>query len=444
MGTRRIALGVVVLALLVGVLSPHHAKAAGPKPRFSTDGRWVTDAAGRKLILRGLDVMGAEYTPTSQPLPYGAADFAKIRAAGATVVRLPIAWANIEPTQGHYDQAALDRARQIVTDAGAAGLLVVLDMHQFGWSPCFGGNGMPEWATNPCPHLDSSQSNPAVEAVPETAFWRSSDLQAAFARAWVAAAKAVGSPPNLLGYDLLNEPPLGLIPPAVFENAVLKPFYQRVAAGLRAVDPGGLMFVEPAVSSFAHRFTMVNLGIQRAVYSPHLYGDSFNDAAFHAGDFAGPTQFMPDLRLGEQEAKDIGAAVWPGEWGNLDPSQTVAYNVVGYAEDMLEAQDQVMVGSAYWTYFTGGGSWNPTITAVLTRPSVFAVAGTPTALSADEHHLQLQWTSSGGTTRLSLPAGWTPKVTTTGRVSAIPTQDPGWLDFRAPAGASVAVDVSGP
>lgn len=448
MGLRRWALGVVVLALLVGLAPTAATKAAtGPRPpipRFGTDGRWVTDAAGRKLILRGLDVMGAEYTPTSQPLPYSATDFAKIRATGATVVRLPISWANIEPTEGHYDPAALDRARQIVADAGAAGLLVVLDMHQFDWSPCYGGNGMPEWATNPCPHSSASTATLVTEAPAVTNFWTSTRLQTAFAKAWVAVARAVGSPPNLLGYDLFNEPPVGLIPPGLFENAILKPFYQRVAAGIRAVDPGGLIFVEPTISDFANRFTMVGLGITRAVYSPHLYGDSINDASFHVADVAGPTQFLPDLTLGELEANNIGAALWPGEWGNLDPSASPAVDVTGYAEDMLKAQDQRMVGSAYWTYFTGGGSWNPTIAAILTRPNVFAVAGTPTAITADEHHVHLQWTSNGGVTRISLPANWTPSVATGGAVTQHTTTDAGWLDFTAPRGATVSVDVSGP
>lgn len=440
-----VALALALVLLLVGGVLGTAARAGAPPPRFSTDGRWITDAAGRKLVLRGVDVMGAEYTPTSQPLPYDATDFAKIRAMGATVVRLPIAWANIEPTRGVYDPAALARARQIVADAGAAGLLVVLDMHQWNWSPCFGGNGMPEWATNPCPHMTTgTPADDVVEAPAETAFWTSSALQAAFAKAWVAVAKAVGSPPWLLGYDLLNEPPVGLIPPGVFENLVLKPFYQRVAAGLRSVDPGGLIFVEPTITEFANRFTMVGLGINRAVYSPHLYGDSLNDGAFHLGDFAGPTQFKPDLTLGELEAADIGAALWPGEWGNVDPSQQVAVNPTQYAEDMLTAQDQAMVGSAYWTYCRCGGAWNPTMAGVLTRPSAFAVAGTPLSMSADEHHLHVQWTSNGGVTRLSVPAGWTPTLTTTGPVTTVPTSQSGWLDVTAPKGATVSVNVAGP
>ncbi|HMC42075.1 MAG TPA: cellulase family glycosylhydrolase, partial [Acidimicrobiales bacterium] len=282
----RLVLPALLLATLIATI-PARASSA---PRYSTAGRWIVDGEGRRLLLRGLDVMGAEFTPTTTPLPYGPSDFAAMRAMGATVVRLPVAWSWVEPQRGRYDQAALRRAHDIVAWAGQAGLLVVLDMHQWHWSPCFGGNGMPEWATNPCPHTTPSPTSAAIEAVPEDAFWSSQDLQARFAEAWAAVAAAVGAPDNLLGYDLLNEPPLGTIPPVVFENTVLPRFYRAVAARLRQVDAGGLVFVEPALTHALHRFTMAELGIERAVYEPHLYGNSFNDASGHAGDFLGPGQ----------------------------------------------------------------------------------------------------------------------------------------------------------
>src|SRR6202020_2184622 len=79
------------------------APAPSTAPRFSTNGLWITDAQGRDLFLRGVDVTGAEDTPTDVTLPYGPADFLAMRAAGVTVVRIPIAWAMIEPTPGHYD-----------------------------------------------------------------------------------------------------------------------------------------------------------------------------------------------------------------------------------------------------------------------------------------------------------------------------------------------------
>ena len=66
-------------------------------------------------------------------------------------------------------------------------------------------------------------------------------------------------------------------------------------------------------------------------------------------------------------------------------------------------------------------------------------------MSSSEHRLELRWISDGGTTRISVPAGWTaPTVTKTGPVSAVPTGDPSWLDFTAPAGTTVAVTVAKP
>src|SRR5207253_1438954 len=151
----RLVLPALLLATLIATI-PARASSA---PRYSTAGRWIVDGEGRRLLLRGLDVMGAEFTPTTTPLPYGPSDFAAMRAMGATVVRLPIPWSWVEPQRGRYDQAALQRAHDIVAWAGQAGLLVVLDMHQWHWSPCFGGNGMPEWATNPCPHTTPSPTS---------------------------------------------------------------------------------------------------------------------------------------------------------------------------------------------------------------------------------------------------------------------------------------------
>jgi hypothetical protein len=84
--------------------------------------------------------------------------------------------------------------RTIVDQAGAAGLFVVLDMHQWHWSPCFGGNGMPTWATTPCLGISADQSNGAIEALPETLFWLDGDLQRRFAAMWRVVAEKVGHP----------------------------------------------------------------------------------------------------------------------------------------------------------------------------------------------------------------------------------------------------------
>jgi hypothetical protein len=448
MGIRSVAyrclVAVVALVTALGVTIARPVRVDASAMRFATRGRWIVDQQGRTLLLRGVNIMGLEYTPASSPLPWDDSDLRKVRATGATVVRVPISWAIIEPQRGHYDAAALARITTAVRWASDAGLLVVLDMHQWNWSPCFGGNGVPEWASSPCPHATAvDNANAPSMFKSETAFWLSRTLQARFTAAWrqaVIAARAAGTD-NVLGYEILNEPPLGLIAPGVFENAVLAPFYERNARAIRKLDPGGLIFVEPILGSGID-FGLVHLSIARLVYSTHLYQASVNDAGYHAGDFAGPAQFLPDLLAGGREAARLHAAYWPGEWGYLDPTQTVSLDEARYARDMLTAQDIARVGSAYWTYNRHDPAWNPAIVSVLTRPSPFAVAGDLLSMRTKPNSVTVTWRQRGSaSSRFSLPAGWTPRVQATPGVTVI-AEPGGWLDVSARPGSTATVVIT--
>ncbi|MHB1487465.1 MAG: glycoside hydrolase family 5 protein [Acidimicrobiales bacterium] len=454
----------VLLALLVGALAgvattgpaaraaplmaagAHAGGAPRSSARFDVVNGHILDRAGRVLVLRGLNMSGAEYTPTDQPLAYRAADFTAIRAMGATVVRIPIAWALIEPVQGDFDPKALVRVKQIVDWAGAAGLLVVLDMHQYDWSPCYGGNGMPAWATTPCPASVPSVSGVGEEdaAGAEDIFWTTQSLQAQFASAWAATARAVGAPPWLLGYDLLNEPPNGTIAPGVFETAVLAPFDRMVASRLRAVDPGGLIFVEPSyvhgVLNPASSF-IDHLDIARVVYAPHAYGSSLDDGAGHVADVLGPAQFAPDLALDQAEARRAGAALWIGEWGSVNPGGTPDYQPFAYTSDMLVEQDHLGIGSAYWEYERGVWPLTPAIRAILTRPEPFAIAGALRSFSTSQHQLTLTWQAAAGQTEVSLPAGARATVRVLAGDVHYRDAGPGWLVLTAPAGTRAQVQI---
>ena len=436
---------------MVGVPMAHAAPSpsvASRPPRFSTSGLWIRDRAGRDLVLRGVDLSGAEYTPTDQALPYDAADFATIRATGATVVRLPISWALLEPTPGVFDPAALARVAQIVEWAGQAGLMVVLDMHQYDWTRCFGGLGVPTWAVPNCPA--TPPSNPAEVftdyATAETWFWAHPALQAALADTWAAVAQAVGHPKNLLGYDLFNEPGISFIPPEVFEEQYLVPFYRMVGTRLRAVDPGGLIFVEPSVAN-----GLVNgssqflgpIGLPGVVFAPHQYGlDSLNpDTSGNAYDLAGPDQFALDLSIDRSVAERMGAAEWLGEWGAITPANS--YQPIAYINDDLAAQDQMMLGSAYWSYShnDSGGHFTPAEAGALTRISPLAIGGTPDSFATGGAGLSMSWVADNQTTVVSLPSGCQPAVEVTSGTATSHVRPGGWLDVRAPAGTAVSIQV---
>jgi aryl-phospho-beta-D-glucosidase BglC (GH1 family) len=431
-------------------LPPAQATIATPDPsgstRFTTSGLSIRDRDGRSLILRGANVTGAEYTPTGAALPFDSGDFDVVRATGATVVRIPISWALIQPSPGSIDPAALARVRELVGWASDAGLLVVLDMHQWNWATCFGGLGVPLWAVPNCPATPPSNTAEQFAEISEaqTWFWQHPELQAALVETWGAVADALGQPDNLVGYDLFNEPGIAQIPPLVFERQYLVPFYRTVAARLRGADPGGLLFVEPAVINNVvngSSQTLEPLGFDGVVYAPHQYGlTALNPTASgDAYDVAGPSQFAADLAIDRAVAEHMGAALWIGEWGAV--SESASYRPLDYINDDLAAQDDAMIGSAYWAYSRSGGHFTRPEAAVLTRITPAAIAGTPTAFSTGGGHLSLSWTSDGGTTVVSTPAGCEPLVEVTSGAATSSVRTGGWLDLDVLAGTAVAVDI---
>ena len=99
---------------------------------------------------RGINVAGGEFgTPVDQPTSAfsnanpgvydrdyhydSAASFKYLKSQGIGVVRLPIRWERLQPTPSQsLNQVELQRVKDAVARAGAAGLQVILDIHNYG------------------------------------------------------------------------------------------------------------------------------------------------------------------------------------------------------------------------------------------------------------------------------------------------------------------------
>jgi endoglycosylceramidase len=208
MKTAIVALQLVWLAAGIGLAGPvgvWHGQFVGPD--------------GKPIILRGLNVAQASKIPPYLP-PQTSAGFAKMPGWGCNCIRYLILWAGVEPQPGQYDDAYLAAVRERLDWAQAAGLYVVLDMHQDVYGVKYGFCGAPAWAcvdggaayeVNPAEHWAANYLKPAVLAAFDN-FWEDAPgpggvgVQTRFRRAWQHVVLKLGDHPVVIGYDLLNEP----------------------------------------------------------------------------------------------------------------------------------------------------------------------------------------------------------------------------------------------
>lgn len=183
------------------------------------EGRFI-DCHDRHVLLHGINMVCKDAS-RGYIGEWDLSVFHKLYSWGFNVVRLGVIWDGVEPNPGQYDLQYLRRLRQVIQWAREAGLYVFLDMHQDLFSASF-GDGAPAWATltdglayEPYPlWSDAYLHNEAVQRAFDH-FWNNSKatdgigLQDHYAAAWRKVAEELGSEPNVIGYDLMNEPFMG-------------------------------------------------------------------------------------------------------------------------------------------------------------------------------------------------------------------------------------------
>jgi endoglycosylceramidase len=261
---RALVLAAIAAGGMTGVAPA--AVSAASTSRIGHAGRWITDAAGRVLVLHGLNMVYKvpPYYPSAAG--FGSDDAAFLQQLGFNVVRVGVIWKALEPKPGVYDDRYLKHIVDTVRTLAKHGLLSLLDFHQDLYNERFQGEGAPDWAvqddglSNPRNGFPLNYaSNPALERALDH-FWDNSPgpggvgLQDRYAAAWQHVAQRFRAVPGVLGYELLNEPSAGaqfiscLAPsgcPAF--DAQLTAFNRRVAKAIRAVDRRNVIFYEPAV-----------------------------------------------------------------------------------------------------------------------------------------------------------------------------------------------------
>lgn len=412
-------------------------------PRWHTQGRWITDEAGRVVITVGVNQVAklAPYTPASAG--FGEEDAKFLAEQGFTSVRLGVIWKAVEPQPGQYDDAYLDQIKTTVETLHRHGIATLLDFHQDMFNEAFQGEGAPDWAVQKgaAPNVIKAgfPGNYMLNTATQNAFQAFTDNKPApdgvgladhYAHAWAHVAKHFRTTPGVMGFDLYNEPfPgnawLGCLSlwGCPIQDAKVAALQQKSVDAIRAVDPNTTIYYEP--------MQFFNLGIPTSMkLSGTNLALSFHDYCMGQSIFKSyATCHDADARVfanAEKHSSERGVGLLLTEYGAIT------------APDVITAQTDLAmknrVGYQWWAY-TGG---DPTTAGpgneqaivfdamkapagdnvdwaklkLMAVPSPHEIAGTPTSYSYDRSTKTFRLTYStakvsGGT----FPAGSRSTVT---------------------------------
>ena len=328
------------------------------------------------MVFHGLNVdNAAKSDPQRMPALTQAAAAHYANDWGFDFVRLLVFWDALEPQPGAIDSGYLDRVAERVAWLGAQGISVLLDMHQDVYASKFCCDGAPAWAIvddgQPF-QLQSLWSANYLQPAPTRAFdhfWDADgshpELQQHYLEALGALAQRFAQDPNVVGYDVINEPFPGSdfdVTEALFrrtpddggtskafDEALLGTFYQNAIQSVRAVDTDHYVFFEPRYAapangspSFLPKLTDPRNGEPHLVFAPHLYSTTVEASNAYGSD--DPTISMWEAaRTAERTA--LGVPIVMGEWG-LAWSNT---NAAAFVDQLVAMADHAGVGWCYWS-----------------------------------------------------------------------------------------------
>jgi endoglycosylceramidase len=412
----RMRLAFIALVALAGCTPAKYAPTFAP---IDSDGRALRDSEGRIKLYRGVnvhiagifDVTFADGRAPREPLPaFDASDPIDMRARGFNLVRLPINWSAIEPARGQYDEAYLDRVAQVVAWCRDAGVDVLVDLHQDGWSKELCEDGAPLWAIvpppatltgGPVPGPDCHATGPALTAF--DSFWADTDgLGEAYLAMLAHVAGRFRDDPAVIGYEIMNEP-IGV-------DDTVQTFQKRAAQTLRDNDTKKLVVFEPsATRNFTNSSPIASapFPVGGAVYAVHIY-----TSVFGTNPTLADGTFPPLLAASFSAARDEAAAwatpLMVTEFG-LGSTAPNSYEWIG---DALDGADSNFASTAWWLWkdptpdpntwglfqANADGSYTARaqMFASLARPYAQAVGGDPVSTNWDGATLTVSFRARGG------------------------------------------------
>ncbi|MBV6728443.1 glycoside hydrolase family 5 protein [Nocardioides daeguensis] len=360
----------LALGGLVGLVAAAPGAAAdddGP-PQLRREGRWLVDEQGRVVIVHGFNLVWKldPYVPPDSVEGFRAADARWLAEHGFNGVRLGTMWAGITPdAAGVGDPSYRARWQRVMDLLAERGIWMQLDMHQDQWHETYGGEGVPDWALHRPAVLGLL---PAVNLPFPLGYWTPENSLVFdqfwanrwggiddWAAAWQVAAGWWKDQPRLMGYDLINEPWMGLEWLSCFTGGCagayqreLQPAYEKVTRAIRQVDPDNVVWWEPqqlAAGRPVPTYLRPMAGETQLGYSWHNYcQDVFLESqGLPVGDVENCWKFSRErTTTALAQAATMQAAPLMSEWGATDNPRAVEIDAA--------VADEHLMGWTHWAY----------------------------------------------------------------------------------------------
>jgi hypothetical protein len=368
------------LALLT-LIVPSTASAAIVSPWVHVQGVGFTDQTGLPVVLRGVNQQGGA----------GVQSNGLALSLGSNFVRILAPWSTVEDTAPvgglhTWNEAYLQRLDEQVSWYEDHGVNVLIDFHQYKWSPYFGSGetGVPGWFYNDVrPGLYPKTDDGMKEAMSD--WWTDAVGRAdylAFVRMMV---NRYGSHANVVGYEVFNEPMVGNLGETHASTQAVVSWEAPIVNAIRLRDPERAVFFmlrgggDNGIvnADFAKFGPMTNLVLDLHDYYNGLYGSGFTadqegwvpswDATHNQNflDYHGSEDaLVANLQPAVNRTRQLGIPLVVGEWG----AQTADSGVLDFQHHLLSVMTRYGLSWARWnlgqgsdpfTLLTPAKSFNP-------------------------------------------------------------------------------------
>ncbi len=289
--------------------------------KILTSGKKFVDIHGRAVFLKGVNLGGSSKVPftpniashienkffkgedisfVGRPFPLTEADrhFERLHKWGFNFVRFVVTWEAIEHDgPGLYDEEYLDYLYEIIKKASEYNIQILIDPHQDVWSRYSGGDGAPLWTFklagleprnfkesaaaivhntfgDPFPHLIWFTNYYKLAAgTMFTLFWGGNDfapellvkdsiqiqdfLQQHYINAFVQLAEKVKDLPNVIGFEVMNEPSSGYIGIKDINRKISSTYFGN------APTPAQAIFLGAGIPTEVETYSLGNFGINQ-------------------------------------------------------------------------------------------------------------------------------------------------------------------------------------